>query len=93
MPFPTAQQVNFPACSPHCPFNAERQAGNVYTSVSSIYDEFSCVTLFFSFHTGLLITFLYKLCCYFKLPFSNFEMQEGIAEQIATTMHKLRYLF
>ena len=27
MPFPTAQQVNLPACSPHCPFNAERQAG------------------------------------------------------------------
>ena len=22
-----AQQVNLPACSPHCPFNAERQAG------------------------------------------------------------------
>ena len=25
MPLPTAQQVNLPACSPHCPFNAERQ--------------------------------------------------------------------
>ena len=23
----TAQQVNLPACSPHCPFNAERRAG------------------------------------------------------------------
>ena len=27
--FPTAQQVNLPACSPHCPFNAERQAGKL----------------------------------------------------------------
>ena len=26
MLFPMAQ-VNLPACSPHCPFNAERQAG------------------------------------------------------------------
>ena len=26
VPFPTAQQVSLPACSPHCPFNAERQA-------------------------------------------------------------------
>ena len=26
VPFPTAQPVNLPACSPHCPFNAERQA-------------------------------------------------------------------
>ena len=26
MPFLTAQQVNLPACSSHCPFNAERQA-------------------------------------------------------------------
>ena len=25
MPFPTAQQVNLSACSPHRPFNAERQ--------------------------------------------------------------------
>ena len=28
MPFPRAQQVNLPACSPHCPFTAERQAGS-----------------------------------------------------------------
>ena len=27
MSFPTAQQVNLPACSSHCSFNAERQAG------------------------------------------------------------------
>ena len=27
--FPTAQQVNLPACSSHCPFNAERQAGKL----------------------------------------------------------------
>ena len=26
-PFPMAQQVNLPACSPHCPFSAEYQAG------------------------------------------------------------------
>ena len=26
MPFPTAPQVNVPACSSHCPFDAERQA-------------------------------------------------------------------
>ena len=26
MPFPTAPQVNLPACSSHCPFDAERQA-------------------------------------------------------------------
>ena len=26
--FPTAQQVNLPSCFLHCPFNAERQAGN-----------------------------------------------------------------
>ena len=25
--FPKAQQVNLPACSSHCPFNAERQTG------------------------------------------------------------------
>ena len=29
VPFPTAQQANLPACSPHCPFNAERQAGKL----------------------------------------------------------------
>ena len=28
VPFPTARQVNLPACSPRCPFNAERQAGS-----------------------------------------------------------------
>ena len=28
MPFPTAPHVNLPACSSHCPFDAERQAGN-----------------------------------------------------------------
>ena len=28
MPFPTAPQVNLPACSLHCPFDAERQAGS-----------------------------------------------------------------
>ena len=28
MPFPTAPQVNLPACSSHCPFDAERQAGS-----------------------------------------------------------------
>ena len=27
--FPMAQQVNLPACSPPCPFNAERQAGKL----------------------------------------------------------------
>ena len=27
--FPTAQQVNLPACPPHCPLNAERQAGKL----------------------------------------------------------------
>ena len=37
MPFPTAQQVNLPACSPHCPFNAKRQAGEaVNTNVKVI---------------------------------------------------------
>ena len=32
VPFLTAQQVNLPACStvPHCPFNAERQAGKLW---------------------------------------------------------------
>ena len=29
VPFPTAQHVNLPACSSHCPFNAERQAGKL----------------------------------------------------------------
>ena len=28
VPFPTAQQINLPACS-HRPFNAERQAGKL----------------------------------------------------------------
>ena len=27
--FPTAQLVNLPACSPHCSFNAECQAGKL----------------------------------------------------------------
>ena len=26
MPFPTAQHVNLPACSPHCPADDERQS-------------------------------------------------------------------
>ena len=30
VPFPTAQQVNLPAWSSHCPFNAERQAGKLW---------------------------------------------------------------
>ena len=30
VPFPTAQQVNLPACLPHCPFKAERQAGKQF---------------------------------------------------------------
>ena len=29
VPFPTVQHVNLPACSPHCPFNAERQVGKL----------------------------------------------------------------
>ena len=29
MPFPTTQQVYLPTCFPHCPFNAERQAGKL----------------------------------------------------------------
>ena len=29
MPFPTARQENLPACSRHCPFNAEHQTGKV----------------------------------------------------------------
>ena len=29
MPFPAAQQGDLPACSPHCPFNAEREAGKL----------------------------------------------------------------
>ena len=28
-PFHTAQQVNLSACSPHCPLNAEHQAGEL----------------------------------------------------------------
>ena len=32
-PFPTVQQVNLPACSPHCSFNAERQARKLGTSI------------------------------------------------------------
>ena len=37
MPFPRAQQVNLPACSSRCPFNAERQAGEaVNTNVKVI---------------------------------------------------------
>ena len=34
MPFPTTQQVNLPACSPHCPFNAERQAEKLWIPIS-----------------------------------------------------------
>ena len=33
VPFPTAQQVNLPASSPHCPFNAERQAGKLWIPI------------------------------------------------------------
>ena len=29
LPFPTALQINLPACCPSCPFNAERQRGKV----------------------------------------------------------------
>ena len=29
VPFPTARQVNVPACSPPCPFNGERQVGKL----------------------------------------------------------------
>ena len=29
VPFATAQQVSLPACSAHCPFNAERQTGKL----------------------------------------------------------------
>ena len=32
-PFQTAQQVNLPACSPHCPFDAERQVGKLRTAI------------------------------------------------------------
>ena len=32
MSFPKAQQVNLLACAPHCPFNAERQAGKAVNS-------------------------------------------------------------
>ena len=30
VPFLTAQQVNLPTCSPHCPFNAERPAEKLW---------------------------------------------------------------
>ena len=30
VPFLTTQQINLPACSPRCPFNAERQAGKLW---------------------------------------------------------------
>ena len=33
MPFPTTQQVNLPACSPHCPCNAVRQAGKLWIPI------------------------------------------------------------
>ena len=33
VPFPTAQQVNLPACSHYCLFNAERQAGKLWIPV------------------------------------------------------------
>ena len=33
VPFPTAQQVHLPACSSHCPFNAERQAGKLWIPI------------------------------------------------------------
>ena len=33
VPIPTAQQVNLPACSPHCPFNAEGQAGKLWIPI------------------------------------------------------------
>ena len=36
MPFPMAQQVNLPACSPHCFFNAERQAEKLNNNVKVI---------------------------------------------------------
>ena len=35
MPIPTAEQVNLPACSPHLPFNAERQAVELAVSVNT----------------------------------------------------------
>ena len=38
MPFPTAQQVNFPACSPHCFINAERQVGKLCNRNVKIID-------------------------------------------------------
>ena len=52
------------------------------------------VILFFGFPTGLLIPviFLYNFCCYLKLPFLNFEIQEGFAGQIATNMQKLIFI-
>ena len=36
MPFPTALQVNLPACSPHCPLNAERQAGKLRVPIFKV---------------------------------------------------------
>ena len=38
MPFPTAQQVNLPACFPHCPFNAKRQAGEAVNTYAKVID-------------------------------------------------------
>ena len=35
MPFPTAQ-INLPACSPLCPFNAERQVGKLRKPILGI---------------------------------------------------------
>ena len=32
LPLPTALQANFPPCSPHCLFNAERQTEKIGTS-------------------------------------------------------------
>ena len=37
MPFPMAQQVNLPACSSHCPFNAERQAGEAVNANFKVF--------------------------------------------------------
>ena len=33
MPLPTAQQLNLPACSPHCPFIAESQASKLWIPI------------------------------------------------------------
>ena len=38
MPFPTAQLVNLPACSPHCPYNAERQAKKAMNTNFKVID-------------------------------------------------------